>query len=467
MKEFCIRHKNLWLWLLILGFGIVYLSLCFNDNIWTDEGFTIQLLRECSTYGEACAFTAADVHPPLYYIYLKFFTDRLGIHLLLLKILSILPMLFTMALGAGIIQREFGFRTALFYILILGTLPCTMEYAIQVRMYSLALFLVTLCGLSAFRVVRYGKWTDWLGLVTGGVGAAYTHYFAFVAVLWIYGFLFLYFLIRTRKTLWKWILAAVVSLVAYLPWLAIMLGQVRSVSEDYWITQIDASTILGYFTWMAETELPYASAILAVLFAVALVLVFYQIIRRKKMEKKTAAAVLGLAVPVLVIATGVILSLLIRPVFVSRYVFPSLGLLCLFLAIAFSYLKPRTWVFMGLFWLALGTIDYQKNYYEEYQSTYTPQTEQFLKDHVGDNDLVVYNYPGYAYIYEYYIDKDKLVDIQDVNLDGDYDNLWFLDTPLNQEFTGEQLADNGLVMIPMGQYGIEDNEFKIYLITRE
>lgn len=140
MKEFCIRHKNLWLWLLILGFGIVYLSLCFNDNIWTDEGFTIQLLRECSTYGEACAFTAADVHPPLYYIYLKFFTDRLGIHLLLLKILSILPMLLTMALGVVVIRKEFGFRTALFYILILGTLPCTMEYAIQVRCILLHCF---------------------------------------------------------------------------------------------------------------------------------------------------------------------------------------------------------------------------------------------------------------------------------------------------------------------------------------
>lgn len=467
MREFGVKHKNLWLWLLILGLGIVYFSLCFNNNIWTDEGFTIQLLRECKTYGEACAFTAADVHPPLYYIYLKFFTDRLGIHLLLLKVLSIAPMLLTMMLGAVIIRREFGFRTALFYILILGTLPCTMEYVIQVRMYSLALFLVTLCGLSAFRIALYGKLTDWLGFLAGGVGAAYTHYFAFVAVLWIYGFLFLYFLIRRRKEFRKWILAALLSFAAYLPWLAIMLGQVRSVSEDYWITQIDASTIWGYFTWMTETELPYAAVMLAALFAVAIVLVGYQIIRHRKADVKTAAAVLGLAVPVLVIVTGVVLSLLIRPVFVSRYVFPSLGLLCLFLAIAFSYLKPRTWIILGLFWIALGTIDYQKNYYDEYQSTYTPQTEQFLKDHVGDNDLVVYNYPGYAYIYEYYIDKNKLVDIQDVNLDGDYDSIWFLDTPLNQEFTGEQLAKNGLVMIPMGQYGIEDNEFIIYQITRE
>lgn len=467
MKEFCNRYKNFGLWLLLIVFGGIYLSLCYNDNIWTDEGFTIDLLRNCQTFRDVCNFTAADVHPPLYYLILKTFTDCFGIHLLLIKILSIVPMLLTMALAPTIIRKEFGYRTALFFILILGTLPCTMEYAVQARMYTWAILFVTLCGLGAYRIGNREKLGDWIGYLIGGIGAAYTHYFAFTAVLWIYGFLFLYLLIWKRKQVLKWIVATVLSFLIYLPWLAKMTIQVKGVSGSYWIPDIDGKVVLSYFPWIVNTNLPYVTVVMAIVFIIAIVLVAYQIGKKKALDGKTTAALFGLIIPVLVVVTGVVLSKLIRPIFIIRYIMPSIGLLCLFLAIAFSYLETKAWIAMGLFWAALGTIDYQKNYYDEYQATYTPQTEQFLREHLGENDLVVYNYYDYAFIYEYYIDREKMVYIGDVNLKADFENLWFLDTPLNVEFTQEQLDANGLVSIPMGQYGIEQNEFKIYKICRK
>lgn len=462
------KHYKEWvLWVLIIAFGGIYLSLCFNNNIWTDEGYTIDLLRNCKTFQEVCNFTAKDVHPPLYYLILKIFTDRFGIHLLLIKILSIVPMLLTMVLGATVIRKEFGFRTALFFILTMGTLPCTMEYAVQARMYTWAIFFVTLCGLEAYRTATQGKLIGWLGYLLGGVGAAYTHYFAFVAVLWIYGFLFLYLLIRRRKQLLKWLATALLSLVIYLPWLTKMSAQIKGVSGSYWIPEIDGKVLLSYFPWIVNTNLPYVTAVMAVIFVIALLLIAYQIGKKKGLDGKTTAALFGVGIPILVVVTGVALSKLIRPIFIIRYIMPSIGLLCLFLAIAFSYLETKAWIAMGLFWAALGTVDYQKNYYDEYQATYTPQTEQFLKDHLGENDLVVYNYYGYDFIYEYYINRAQLVYIGDVDLNGNFDNLWFLDTPLNLEFTQEQLTEYGLVSIPMGQYGIEQNEFKIYQIRRQ
>lgn len=467
MNVFVKHYKEWVLWVLIIAFGGIYLSLCFNNNIWTDEGYTIDLLRNCKTFQEVCNFTAEDVHPPLYYLILKIFTDRFGIHLLLIKILSIVPMLLTMVLGATVIRKEFGFRTALFFILTLGTLPCTMEYAVQARMYTWAILFVTLCGLEAYRIAARGKRTDWIGYLLGGVGAAYTHYFAFAAVLWIYGFLFLYLLIRRRKQLLKWLATALLSLVIYLPWLTKMSAQVKGVSGNYWIPEIDGKVLLSYFPWIVNTNLPYVTAVMTVIFVMAFLLIAYQIRKKKALDGKTAAALFGAGIPILVVVTGVALSNLIRPIFIIRYVMPSIGLLCLFLAIAFSYLETKAWIAMGLFWAALGTVDYQKNYYDEYQAAYTPQTEQFLKDHLGENDLVVYNYYGYDFIYEYYINRAQLVYIGDVDLNGNFDNLWFLDTPLNLEFTQEQLTEHGLVSIPMGQYGIEQNEFKIYQISRQ
>lgn len=454
---------------MIALFGVTYLSLCFNQNIWTDEGFTIDLLKNCDTYAEVCSFTAKDVHPPLYYLIIKFFTDIFGIQLLLIKILSIVPMLGTMALAPMVLRKDFGFRTAVFFILILGTLPCTMEYAVQARMYTWALLFVTLCCLFAYRAATSDRAIHWILYLLGGVGAAYTHYFAFAAVLWIYGFLFLYLLFFRRKGLLRWLVASVISLLAYLPWLSQMAGQVQGVSGNYWIAPIDGKVILSYFPWIVKTDLPYVTAVFGVIFLLAFVLLGYQLVqmvRKKSWNGSLVVAVFGFAIPFLVVVTGVVLSKLIRPIFIIRYIMPSVGLLSLFLAISFSYLETRAWISLGLFWLGIGTVDYGTNYKAEYLATYTEQTMDFLEEHLGENDLVVYNYYGYDFIYEYYVDREQLVYIGDVDLGGSFDTIWFFDTPLNQEFTADQLASYGLISTEMGQYGIEQNEFKIYQITR-
>ena len=460
------KYENLILWLLIVGFGIVYVSLCFNDNIWTDEGFTIDLLRNCDTYAQVCSFTAADVHPPLYYLILKVFTDLFGINLLLIKLLSIVPMLLTMMLAPLVMNKEFGFRIALFFILILGTLPCTMEYAIQARMYTWALLFVTLCGLFAFRAASSDHAVNWIFYLIGGVGAAYTHYFAFVAVLWIYGFLFLYLIFWRRKGVLRWLVTSVASLLAYLPWLSQMAIQVKGVSGSYWIAPIDGKVLRSYFPWIVKTDLPYVTAVFCVVFLIAFVLLGYQLVHRKKLDGSLTAALFGVVIPLLVVVTGVVLSKLIRPIFIIRYIMPSVGILSLFLAISFSFLETKAWISVGLFWLGMGTVDYGTNYKAEYLATYTKQTMDFLEEHLGDNDLVVYNYYGYDFIYEYYVSREQLVYIGDVDLGGSFDTIWFLDTPLNQEFSADGLAAYGLQSIEMGQYGIEQNEFKIYQISR-
>lgn len=54
------------LWGMVIGITILYISLIFNHNIWTDEAFTLQLLEQNIT--GILEGTARDVHPPLYYL---------------------------------------------------------------------------------------------------------------------------------------------------------------------------------------------------------------------------------------------------------------------------------------------------------------------------------------------------------------------------------------------------------------
>ena len=72
---------------IILIFGIVCISLSFNNNIWTDEAFTMQILHK--SYWGIILGTAIDVHPPLYYMIAKTAQIIFGSSLFVQKILCL------------------------------------------------------------------------------------------------------------------------------------------------------------------------------------------------------------------------------------------------------------------------------------------------------------------------------------------------------------------------------------------
>lgn len=447
-----------------LLFFLAYLSLCFNDNVWTDEAFTIDLLQW--DFAGIIHGTASDVHPPLYYLIAKCFTLVFGSSLLSLKLVSIIPMLLCMTCGACIVWKRFGWKAALLFNLLLGVIPCTMEYAVQIRMYSWAIFFVTFMGLWAYEAYLEEKWRYFAGVILTSAACAYTHYFAFVSAILIYGFLFLAFAFTKRKGLLKWIVSVVVSLLLFMPWMPYMEIQVKGVSRSYWIEEITGETVKEFFPFLFDMDIPWTTAVWIGLLAVGVILAACRIIRKE--TKEGVYALLLLAVPVFTAVTGVVASSLIRPIFIVRYLLPCMGLVALFLAIALSRYADR-FVFAALlvFLLCAGLVDYGQSIYQEYQWTHTKETEAFLEEHVGGDDIIAYNYEIYKLIYDYYWDDTEKVLWQDIDLDtAPYDTIWLLDTIYWPTPTDAYLAEHGWKRTFMGNYGIEHNDFKIYEITR-
>lgn len=464
------QYKNIILWGLIILFAGAYVSLSFNNNIWGDEAYTIDLLRNCRSMGDVWLFTAQDVHPPLYYMIVQVFTNVFGLHLTLLKIVSIIPILITMAIGATYITKKYHFKTGLLFILMIGVIPCSMEYAVQVRMYSWTILFVTICGLASYEAYVNGKNKAYLVMGLSGVACAYTHYFAFVSILWIYGLLFLALLFTKRKELLKWLFMVMGSILLFSPWIPFMKGQVSGVSGSYWIPEITKKVIVSYFGWLFETKLPYAPLMLQILFLVAILLVTIHIVRNRKNKEafiEDIFALCCLLIPILTITTGVVLSQIIRPIFIIRYVMPCIGLLCLFFAKAMSRLDKKTFIALVLFCICLGFVDYENTYQEEYLSTTVDEIEEFFQMNLGENDVIVYNFRTYDFIYEYYFDKDKLIYIEDMDFSVNFDNIWFLDTAFNLEPSKETLEANGLSMFHIGNYNIEYNPFSLYQICKQ
>lgn len=466
------KWKDRLIWLPAAVFTLLYFTLIFNRNIWSDEGFTIQLIQ--GTPAQITLGTAQDVHPPLYYYYAKLFQAVFGHSLKVQKIAAILPMTATLVLGPTRIHRRFGYMAGLLFSVLLGCLPCSMEFALQVRMYSLALFLVTLCGLCALSAYETGSKKDLVIYALTGVAAAYTHYFALLAAFLI-AFFYLAALLRDlqrgksgqEKTqalsgLKAWGISAVLMIAAYLPWVPLFLKQIGSVQESYWIPPITGKTMLQYLTWsFALKDLQWTAA--WYLFLIALVLC------AGKAEKKLIG--ISFVIPVLTAAFGILWSVIPgnSVIYRDQYIFPAMGILCAGLAVGLAQLfsrgeglfREKTLVLIMIPVLLLGAGQYIQVFNQEYRSSNIEKTLDFMDEHLGENDYIIYNFEKFGYLYRLYFPPERTFFMMDYDFSTPADNLYFLDTPAEGDLNPDLLAFWQWNGEDMGEYGIEHNPFEI------
>ena len=102
------------IWGTVIFFSILYISLIFNDNLWTDEVFTMTALNKKSV-GEMVAYLITDVHPPLYYFYTRVFHFFFGNSVQAQKIASIIPMTALLIYSASVIRKIFGDKASFLF----------------------------------------------------------------------------------------------------------------------------------------------------------------------------------------------------------------------------------------------------------------------------------------------------------------------------------------------------------------
>ena len=147
--------------ILFLILGILSFFVClfqaFGQDIWFDEVFSVNFIQH--SYKEIAALTGKDVHPPLYYWYLKLFHDigkvlvPAASSIVLCKLASILPFVGIFVYTLTAIRKNFGLHVAgLFWFLVM-TMPQISNYTVEIRMYSLALFFITAAFVHSYELV--------------------------------------------------------------------------------------------------------------------------------------------------------------------------------------------------------------------------------------------------------------------------------------------------------------------------
>ncbi len=315
---------------------ITQAAFCCSTHIWLDEAFTLTFISP--SYPEMMEMLAADVHPPLYYIIVKC-SRELGSciapsasNIFIPKFVSLLPIIVMVVMGQTVIRKQWGRHIACSFSLAVVGLQPMIHYGTEMRMYSWAMLFVLITYISAYKLSQKRKFSYWALFLFSSVCAAYTHYFAIVAVVPAY----LYLLYIARRKPLPWFICSTLAILIYSPWLPVFVSQVAKVRDNYWISPIHYETTLVFIKY----TLPGISVFAGILFMGYAIQQAFE--KHPKETSTRATSIFGLysmLTPYFVIAIGCIASWLIRPVFVERYLLAAMGCFWLGLCILLQQKK--------------------------------------------------------------------------------------------------------------------------------
>ena len=349
--KFCYWKLCAWVYSAVL-FALNFIRI-FDNCFWGDEGFTIDLAQK--SIPGIISGTAADVHPPLYYLLVKIAYEIFGKQGWVFHLVSLIPCVVIIIFSMTTIWKKFGGSASV----ILITLACLSANAVrnnvEVRMYSWGALFVLLSFYSLYGILEKNRVKDYLLFGLFSLAAAYTHYYCLISVAFFYLVLLVRALVSRKENLKKTLITCVLTVIGYLPWFFIMLRTLTAKTESYWIEEIP--TFQESIQELFSGQFPlWLWCLIAVAFIFAL-LYETRIIKIEKTNKEqygirvdisafhiTDRVVFLIAGIISVIGTigfGITISELIRPFYLVRYIYPVSVVAWVVLCVVISRLKGR------------------------------------------------------------------------------------------------------------------------------
>ena len=308
-------------------------------------------------------------------------------------------------------------------------MKCAYTYNTQIRMYSWAELFVLLSFYELYLILKKDKTKNYILFVLFSLCAAYTHYYALISVAFFYLALYL-FAIKHKNRWKKIIISSAVTIVAYLPWLGVLVKSFQRTAETWWVTKMPSIKNCIYFVcenkyifllffFVIGMYVLYESRILNVSLSGQIQIYLKKFVWNCKVltendtsvsneeDKKInniliAAGLFSLAGTCLV---GVVLSYLISPLFIERYLFPIAGVFWLIVGICMERLNGKK-LWMLVFFVLILHFCVPK-YAADYNATKqlhnnTKSLVSTVKAGAGENPIVLTNDLGVYFMAKSY-----------------------------------------------------------------
>ncbi len=334
--------ENPWvIFLLIFAAATVfYLFKLRLSDFWSDEIYTKSMLE--GSFSDFYSKFKNDLHPPLYYLGLRIFTTLFGLNIFTLRFFSVLGVLSTLLLGYFAGQRIFGKLGALYFCLMLISIPMLAAYSHQARMYTWAAFSITGVFIYSYLFLKTGKNRDLVLLFLFTVTAMYIHYYSLAAAFVANIFVLLNLLFTKNKKWLPHLLSMLVAILLFLPWLFMFVVQIKKVQHAFWAPEVSFSVVYSClaipFTeqfWTSNFS-NILSILMYSLILIALILSFTKVLSEYRL-------VLWLSVSIFLgtLFVVTIISLFSQPILSTRYVMSIVTMLAVAPTVLFIRLKIK------------------------------------------------------------------------------------------------------------------------------
>ena len=410
------QKELIWHLIPVLAF-VLWGALCVTDNLWYDEAYSAALVR--LPFQKMLYITAVDAHSPFYYALLKgvygLFGKVLGFPVL--KLFSLCFMCGYLLLGKYYVRKLFDREIATWFCIFSLLMPIMSVQAGNVRMYAVALFFMTLLGLTAMDVYQKPTKKKWAVLCMAGICTVYCHTFAMLMAFWVFVLFFVAIVIGKRKDLVKgYVLCGAGISVAFSPWLFVTAGQML-LRMKYDTGSVREKATLKSFGWYAtewfsalETPIP-AVIVIGVILCALLCGCGFIYIRREKQYALFA----GIGALILTIFTGFFISAFVNNCFLGRYVFPGFGILMCMYGAGMKQLRQMCMEKWGKsisrcvagIVIAAATMGFSMQYISECTLEYDEGRKAY-EDFVGgltDQDVVIFSQTHTSFLSVYHPER--------------------------------------------------------------
>lgn len=436
IRNFFIRYEKYYIWPILVLASALRIYQINDRDFWYDEAFTGIAVRE--KFHDMMVMTINDVHPPLYYIFAKYFSAFFGYSVFGIRLFSA----FFGVLGVWALylftKELFDRRTALWASLIIAISPFAVQYSQEARMYAMLVFFITIAAfffvkaLKTDRAKYYILWGIFTGLscLTHYMGIIFSFVYLLVFVAWriigekiyeegISKKIFLKFM-PSKKLLAGYGAAFLV----FSPWITNFYYHLlhkgnnldwilpASFGDIFWNLQM---FIFGTPKGEMSAGMPNPNEFYGVAnnTALTLLIIFFIGITvylfRKRRDKQKISAVLILSAGFMIVVY--LLSLLGQRYFVARYLMPAAYFTFAYLGLWFASVRLRTAIYT-LFIYVMLMFTFQPYYYSQGWNLLNKdlpkyQTENFYilnsfdyvigKYYLGADRLTLYNidFPQY------------------------------------------------------------------------
>lgn len=431
-------------------FAAITLWTITKSSIWFDEAFGAYMIK--FNFAEIARYTAADVHPALYYWLLKLWSMCFGNTELALRSMSMFFGGVSIVFGYLLSHRLFNKNVARISLIFMVLSPMLVRYSQEMRMYTL----LTAIAFAATYVLTFAintkKRLPWIiyGILVG-LGM-WTHYFS--ALIWIAHWLWRADIIRRisvkgkfLKTFFskEWILAHIVAVGLFAIWLPFLVFQLLSIQiSGFWIPAITPDTLINFLTNVIfYQDVGNVTSWLVLGFSFAVILILWLALCVYKLQndagRQSYRLIAAIAfVPALLLFLASMPPL--RSSFVERYLVPSALGIAIFigttLTLGINIIRPKLRIIAiammaGLMMVGIANVWYLGNYSKTSNaSTNTRQIIGAIIEKSNDYQPIIADSPWLFYEADFYAtDKHPIyfIDAQTAYLYGSLDMLKYND----------------------------------------